>query len=74
MSDTVAGPDHPRPVDANHALLVGALAGAVMHAREAGFDYEVEILDDEHGNHLATFAITASSGRYLVHIVKVPDA
>jgi len=45
--------------------------GAVMNARVEGFDYTVQPLDDEEGNHLATFAITAPSGRYFVQVVKV---
>lgn len=61
---------YARPVDENHALLVGALAGMVMVARQQGFSYQVEILDDDEGIHLATFAITAPSGRYLVHVEK----
>ena len=64
-------PKYAYPVDADHALLVGALMGAIMQAREVGFDYTVEPLDDEEGTHLATFAINAPSGRYFVQVVKV---
>jgi hypothetical protein len=71
-SDTAGGYDYPPPVDADHALLVGALVGAIMNAHEEGFLYDARVLDDEHGNHLATFEIMAPSGRYLVHVVKVP--
>jgi hypothetical protein len=60
-----------RPVDADHALLVGALAGMVMRAQQDGFDYQAEIIDDKDGNHLATFGISAPSGYYLVHVEKV---
>lgn len=62
---------YSRPVDEDHALLVGALVGMVMKSREQGYQYHAEILDDEHGAHLATFAITAPSGRYFVQVVKV---
>jgi hypothetical protein len=63
--------DYPRPVDGDHALLVGALVGMAMRSRQDGTSYEVEILDDDDGNHLATFAIYAPSGAYLVHVEKV---
>ena len=73
MSDTSHGYDYPPPVDDDHALLVGALVGMVMHARQEGFDYTARVLDDEHGNHLATFEVTAPSGRYLIHVVKAVE-
>jgi hypothetical protein len=63
-----------RPVDENHALLVGALAGMVMHSRQEGFLYDANIIDDAEGNHLATFFIEAPSGSYLVHVEKVDVA
>lgn len=63
--------EYGRPVDEDHALLVGALVGLVMGAPAAGFSYEAEIIDDDEGNHLATFSIAAPSGFYLVHVEKV---
>ena len=65
-----ADPPFPRPVDENHALLIGALIGAVTATRDLGFRYEPWMIDDDEGNHLATFGIRAESGFYLVHVEK----
>jgi hypothetical protein len=67
----MAAEPYARPVDGDHALLVGALVGMVMKANQEGFVYEANIIDDDEGNHLATFSITAPSGWYLVHVEKV---
>jgi hypothetical protein len=69
-ADTGGHPD--RPVDGDHALLVGVLVGAVMSASEYGFRYEPRVLDDEDGNHLAVFEVRAPSGLYRVRVEKVP--
>lgn len=56
------------PVDADHAFLVGTLAGSIMGPRES---YEVRNLDDEAGNHLAVFEVVAHSGLYRVRVEKM---
>jgi hypothetical protein len=69
----VALEPYARPVDENHALLVGCLVGMILKSQDDGFDYEPEIIDDEEGNHLATFAVVAPSGYYLVHVQAVRE-
>jgi hypothetical protein len=58
-----------KPVDDNHALLIGALVGSVIKWREdLGWDYHARILDDAKGNYLDTFEIAAPSGTYRVTV------
>lgn len=65
--------DPQRPVDGDHALRCGWVAGALMRAARAGdivVTDLVELVDDEHGNHLDAVRIHARSGTYLVSIEK----
>jgi hypothetical protein len=61
-----------RPVDDNHALLIGAVAGVLTNLEEVdAFTYTgIRLIDDDEGYHLDTIEITAPSGRYLVHVEK----
>jgi carbohydrate-binding DOMON domain-containing protein len=62
-----------RPVDADHALRIGWVAGVLASAAEqeplSGVKTRgVEILDDDNGNHLDAIRLYAPSGTYLVSI------
>jgi hypothetical protein len=64
-----------RPVDDNHALRIGWVAGVLMHAAEleplTGINTRgVEILDDGAGNHLDTIRLYARSGTFLVAVTR----
>jgi hypothetical protein len=61
-----------QPVDGDHALRIGWVAGALAAAVHGGvvLTSGVEILDDAEGTHLDTLRVTAPSGAYLVTITK----
>jgi len=61
-----------RPVDDNHAVLIGAVAGALMRLGEVdAFRYTgIALMDDDEGNHLDTILVEAPSGQYHVTVTK----
>lgn len=61
------------PVDANHALLVGALAMSASMMSKAGLPYTVSVPKDAEDAYLSTIVVTSPSGGYLVTVVKGAD-
>lgn len=64
-----------RPVDDNHALRIGWVAGALMSAAEleplSGVNTRgVEVLGDTEGNYLDTIRLHARSGSFLVSVTR----
>jgi hypothetical protein len=67
--DTLLVPQPPE--DENHAMLVGAVAGMFLVAQGRGFQYTVELIDDDDGTHLDCLDVSAPSGRYRIAVKKV---
>lgn len=71
-------PEPELPADGNHALLIGNVAGAILRGLcgadgQAVSPTEVELVNDDQGNHTDTIRIARPSGTYLVKITKEPD-
>lgn len=63
-----------RPVDDNHALMIGRVLGAVMKSNNGAMvNVNVEFQDDAQGIHLDTFTVETATGTgvYEVSVKKV---
>lgn len=70
-----SGREPQRPVDDNHALRVGWVAGALAAAAEheplSGIKTRgIEFIDDDEGWHLDTIRLYAPSGTFLVSVTR----
>jgi hypothetical protein len=61
-----------RPVDDDHAVRCGLVAGLLLRAAASEFTPAdtVELIDDDDGHHLDTVRIHTPNGRYLVAVMR----